>query len=252
MNILKTYLKRCIFCLALCFAVSSHAHNPPYLIISEIESGRLTFENEQIAAEYAAASKRLRIRRLEAMPWTKKIYVFIKAGFEHIIPDGLDHILFVLGLFFSSLKFRSLLIQVTAFTLAHSITLVLAGLGLVKIQGSFVEPFIALSIVWIAVENTLFKKTTRWRSLVVFMFGLLHGLGFANLLSQYGLPKNNFISLLFAFNVGVEFGQLFVLLVAFIVAKTLFKKSWKSGKIRVPASILIGCAGLYWLFQSLV
>ena len=139
-----------------CFQLN--AHNPEDFVISEIERGQLNFENEQIAAEYGAALKRQRIRRLNAMPWLKKIYIFIKAGFEHIIPEGLDHILFVLGLFFSSLKLRPLLIQVTAFTLAHSITLILAGLGLVKVQGSFVEPFIALSIVWIAVENTLFKK----------------------------------------------------------------------------------------------
>ena len=100
---------------------------------------------------------------------------------------------------FSSLKFRPLIIQVTAFTLAHSITLALAAAGLVQVQSYIVEPIIALSIVWVAVENTVFKKTTKWRPLVVFSFGLLHGLGFAALLTQYGLPKDNFISLLMAF-----------------------------------------------------
>ena len=145
-----------IFFLGLFFiSVSGYSHNPEKLVISEIERGQLNFENEKIAAEYGAALKRQRIRKLSAMSWSKKIYIFIKAGFEHIIPEGLDHILFVLGLFFSTLKLRSLILQVTAFTFAHSITLALAALGFFKLQLSVVEPLIFLSIVWVAVENTL-------------------------------------------------------------------------------------------------
>ena len=147
-----------LFFILLFTSFSANSHNPEKLVISEIERGQLNFENEQIAAEYGAALKRQRIRRLNAMSWFKKIYIFIKAGFEHIIPQGLDHILFVLGLFFSSLKFRSLIIQVTAFTLAHSITLALAAVGVVKLQLSLVEPLIFLSIVWVAIENTIFKQ----------------------------------------------------------------------------------------------
>ena len=184
------------------------------------------------------------------MPWLKKIYIFIKAGFEHIIPQGLDHILFVLGLFFSSLKFRPLIIQVTAFTLAHSITLALAAAGLVQVQSYIVEPIIALSIVWVAVENTVFKKTTRWRPLVVFSFGLLHGLGFAALLTQYGLPKDNFISLLMAFNVGVELGQLTVLLIAFVTVRLLLKGTTNKNILKIPASVLIGAAGLFGFLKQ--
>ena len=186
------------------------------------------------------------------MSWLKKIYIFIKAGFEHIIPQGLDHILFVLGLFFSSLKFRSLLLQVTAFTLAHSITLALAAVGVVKLQLSIVEPLIFLSIVWVALENSLFKKTTKWRSLVVFSFGLLHGLGFAALLTEYGLPKDNFISLLLAFNIGVELGQLAVLLVAFILVRAILRNSKNKDRLRIPASLIIGSVGLYWFIGSII
>ena len=229
----------------------SNAHNPEDFVISEIERGQLTFANETIAAEYGAALKRQRIRRLAAMPWLKKIYIFVKAGFEHIIPEGLDHILFVLGLFFSSLKFRPLIIQVTAFTLAHSITLALAAAGVVQLQSYIIEPLIALSIVWVAVENTVFKKTTKWRPLVVFSFGLLHGLGFAALLTQYGLPKDNFISLLMAFNVGVELGQLTVLLIAFLTVRTILKRSTNKNLLKIPASILIGVAGLFWFFEAI-
>ena len=244
--------RRGLFFILLFISFSANSHNPEKLVISEIERGQLNFENEQIAAEYGAALKRQRIRRLNAMSWFKKIYIFIKAGFEHIIPQGLDHILFVLGLFFSSLKFRSLIIQVTAFTLAHSITLALAAVGVVKLQLSLVEPLIFLSIVWVAIENTIFKQTTKWRPLVIFGFGLLHGLGFAALLTQYGLPKDNFISLLLAFNVGVELGQLAVLIMAFILVRAIFRKSQNKNQLKIPASIIIGLVGLYWFVDSLI
>jgi len=247
MRFSKTIL---FFVLFFC-CLHSNAHNPEDFVISEIERGQLTFANETIAAEYGAALKRQRIRRLAAMPWLKKIYIFVKAGFEHIIPEGLDHILFVLGLFFSSLKFRPLIIQVTAFTLAHSITLALAAAGMVQLQSYIIEPLIALSIVWVAVENTVFKKTTKWRPLVVFSFGLLHGLGFAALLTQYGLPKDNFISLLMAFNVGVELGQLTVLLIAFLTVRTILKGAANKNLLKIPASILIGVAGLFWFFEAI-
>jgi hypothetical protein len=246
-------LSRVSFTLFLLFtSLTANSHNPERLVISEIERGQLTFENDQIAAEYNAALKRQRIRRLNAMTWIKKVYIFIKAGFEHIIPQGIDHILFVLGLFFSTLKFRSLILQVSAFTLAHSITLALAALGFVKLQLSVVEPLIFLSVVWVAFENCLFKQTTKWRPLIVFIFGLLHGLGFAALLSQYGLPKDNFISLLLAFNVGVEIGQLTVLLVAFILIRLIFRKYKSNNQLKIPASILIGIFGLYWFIESLI
>ena len=242
-----------IFFLGLFFiSFTANSHNPEKLVISEIERGQLNFENETIATEYSAALKRQRIRRLSAMSWSKKMYIFIKAGFEHIIPQGLDHILFVLGLFFSTLKLRSLILQVTAFTFAHSITLALAALGFVKLQLSVVEPLIFLSIVWVAFENTFFKKTTKWRPLVVFTFGLLHGLGFATLLTQYGLPKDNFISLLLAFNVGVEFGQFAVLLAAFILIRLIYLKTEYKNQLKIPASILIGCTGLFWFIESII
>ena len=246
-------LNRVSFTLILLFtSLTANSHNPERLVISEIERGQLTFENDQIAAEYNAALKRQRIRRLNAMTWIKKVYIFIKAGFEHIIPQGIDHILFVLGLFFSTLKFRSLILQVSAFTLAHSITLALAALGFVKLQLSVVEPLIFLSIVWVAFENCFFKQTTKWRPLIVFIFGLLHGLGFAALLSQSGLPKDNFISMLLAFNIGVEFGQLAVLLLAFILIKLIMKKNWYSNEIKIPASLIIAAIGLFWFIERII
>lgn len=175
--------------------------------------------------------------------------LFIKAGVEHIIPKGLDHILFVLGLFFSSLILRRLLWQVTAFTLAHTITLALAAFGFVQVPVDIVEPLIALSIVWVAVENCVFKQANKWRPFIVFSFGLLHGLGFATVLSEYGLPKNNFVPSLLAFNIGVEIGQLLVLVTAVALVWFIRHKSWYRRRIQIPASLMIALVGLFWFIE---
>jgi len=141
---------------------------------------------------------------------------YIPVGFDHIVPLGLDHILFVLGLFFLSTHFWPLLWQVSAFTVAHTITLALAALGYVSIPASIVEPLIAASIVFVAVENVLSSGLSRWRPVVVFCFGLLHGLGFASVLGEFGLPDGTFVAALIGFNVGVELGQLLVIAIALL------------------------------------
>lgn len=142
---------------------------------------------------------------------------YIPVGFDHILPKGLDHILFVLGLFFLSTRLTPLLWQVSAFTLAHTITLAMAVLGLVSVPASIVEPLIALSIVYVAVENIVSDKLQRWRPFVIFGFGLLHGLGFASVLGEFGLPEGQVIPALIGFNIGVEFGQLTVIALAFLL-----------------------------------
>ena len=141
---------------------------------------------------------------------------YIPVGFDHIVPKGLDHILFVLGLFFLAARFRPLLVQVSLFTLAHTITLALAALGYVNLPGSIVEPLIAASIVFIAVENVWARGISKWRPYVIFGFGLLHGLGFASVLGEFGLPEGTFVAALIGFNVGVEVGQLFVIAIMFL------------------------------------
>lgn len=153
---------------------------------------------------------------------------YIPVGFDHIVPKGLDHILFVLGLFFLAARFRPLLLQVSLFTVAHTITLALAALGHTKFMDDFflgtfgiefiavVEPLIALSIVYVAVENIFMKGISPWRPFVIFIFGLLHGLGFASVLAEFGLPEATFVPALIGFNVGVEVGQLFVIAVMFL------------------------------------
>jgi hypothetical protein len=142
---------------------------------------------------------------------------YIPVGFDHILPKGLDHILFVLGLFFLSTRFAPLLWQVSAFTLAHTITLAMAVLGIVSVPGSIVEPLIAASIVYVAVENIVSDKLHRWRPFVIFGFGLLHGLGFASVLGEFGLPDGQIVPALIGFNIGVEFGQLTVIALAFLL-----------------------------------
>ncbi len=248
MRILRTI----VFCIFLCSSFSGLSHPIDELIILDIEQGQLNVKDQQMTAEYKAALKRQRMRRLAAMNWQEKFVLFTKAGVEHIVPKGLDHILFVLGLFFSSLILGSLLWQVTAFTLAHTITLALAALGIVQIPGAIVEPVIALSIVWIAVENCVFKQTNKWRPFIVFCFGLLHGLGFAAVLNQYGLPKGNLVPSLLAFNIGVELGQLLVLVSAALLVWLIRNKSWYRQRVQIPASLMIALVGLFWFVERVL
>jgi hypothetical protein len=175
---------------------------------------------------------------------------FIISGFEHIIPKGLDHILFVLGLFFFSLRMWPLLGQITAFTLAHTITLALASLQIVSIPASIVEPLIAASIVYVAVENIFGGKVGPLRIAVVFGFGLLHGLGFASVLSDVGLPEGRFLVALVGFNIGVELGQLAVIALAFVLLALPFgRQPWYRAAIAIPASCAIAAIGAWWTFE---
>jgi hypothetical protein len=165
---------------------------------------------------------------------------YVTAGFDHIIPKGLDHILFVIGLFLFSAQLRPLVTQVTMFTLAHTITLVMGALGVVHLPGNIVEPLIAASIVLIAVENIFTAKLTLWRPFVIFAFGLLHGLGFASVLSDFGLPSGLFVPALIAFNIGVEIGQLTVIAICFLTVGIWFrKKDWYHKVIVIPVSVTI-------------
>lgn len=175
---------------------------------------------------------------------------FIVSGFEHIVPKGLDHILFVLGLFFFSLRFRPLLGQVTAFTLAHTVTLALASLGVISVPAAIVEPLIAASIVYVAVENIFGGRIGWTRVAVVFGFGLLHGLGFASVLNEVGLPEGRFVVSLIAFNIGVELGQLAVIAVALVAFALPFgRQPWYRMAIAIPASCLIAATGAWWTVE---
>ena len=174
---------------------------------------------------------------------------YLVLGFEHILPLGLDHILFVLGLFLLSARVRPLLWQVTAFTAAHTLTLALASLRIVSLPSSVVEPLIALSIVYVGVENVVVRDLTPWRPAVVFAFGLLHGLGFAGVLEELGLPEGQLLPSLVGFNVGVELGQLAVLALAFGVLGVFTPRPWYRGRVAVPLSLLVAAVGLFWVWE---
>lgn len=176
---------------------------------------------------------------------------FLKLGFLHILPFGLDHILFVLGLFFFSTQLKPLLIQVTAFTIAHSITLGLSLLGVFSLPASIVEPLIALSIAVVAIENIFFRKLRPSRWVIVFGFGLIHGMGFAGVLRGLGLSDDQFLTTLLSFNLGVEFGQLAVIAAAVAATFWAWRKPWYFRFMVVPVSAAIALTGLFWTVQRL-
>lgn len=176
---------------------------------------------------------------------------YLRYGFVHVLPKGLDHILFVLGLFLLSRAWRPLIWQVTMFTLAHTITLALATLGFVKVQASIVEPVIALSIAAVAIENIFHPRYTRWRLIVVFIFGLVHGLGFASVLAEE-LSKASLAVGLVGFNIGVECAQLTVIALALLVTGWLRDPARYRQWIVIPASACIALAGLFWAVQRVI
>ena len=188
---------------------------------------------------------------------------YVKNGFVHIVPKGLDHILFVLGLFFYAARWQPLLGQVTLFTLAHSLTLFLASTGYIVVSPTLIEPMIAASIIYIAYENIRRQRMNAIRILVIFLFGLLHGLGFASVLSDImiddsmpsagGFANGKFILSLISFNIGVELGQLAVLAPAFLLFGVIANNAlWYRKLIALPASYLIGAIGAWMLFTRVI
>jgi len=171
---------------------------------------------------------------------------YLLLGYTHILPKGLDHILFVLGLFLLSTRVTPLLWQVTTFTVAHSITLGLSTYGVIALPSRVVEPLIALSIAYVAIENLATRELKPWRLALVFLFGLLHGLGFAGVLRELGLPRGEFLAGLLAFNVGVEGGQLTVIAVAMLLTWRFVNRSWYRRRVVIPASLIIAAIGIYW------
>ena len=184
---------------------------------------------------------------------------YLRLGFGHIIPEGVDHILFVLGLFLVGRRIGLLVWQVTAFTLAHAMTLGLGTFGVISLSPRIVEPLIALSIVWIAVENILLPPEdgqTRGgfnrRVAIVFLFGLLHGLGFARVLSELGLPQAERLFALATFNAGIELGQLGVIATALVTVGWFRNRPWYRGRIVIPASAGIALTGLFWTIERVL
>ncbi|MEP7312942.1 MAG: HupE/UreJ family protein [Pseudomonadota bacterium] len=187
----------------------------------------------------------------DLLPWSQQLALYLRLGFRHIVPEGLDHILFVLGLFFLGITWRKLVAQTTVFTIAHATTLFLSVYGIFRLPGQFVEPAIALSITVIATENVFRPRLGFGRLAIVFLFGLIHGLGFASSLSDVPFPKKDFLIALLGFNFGVDAGQLFVIGLAFLAVGWFRNRPWFRNRIAIPCSLAIAAVGLYWAVERI-
>jgi HupE / UreJ protein len=181
------------------------------------------------------------------------VLAYARLGVLHIVPGGLDHVLFVVAIVLIRARLRQVFVQISAFTLAHSLTLGLSLYGVMSMPTGIVEPLIALSIAYVALENLLTSSVRPHRVFVVFAFGLLHGLGFAGALMELSLPRSRFLQALIGFNVGVEIGQLTVVAIACAVALPFSCRPAAFRRfLAVPASCLIAVTGIVWTIGRLV
>lgn len=189
--------------------------------------------------------------------WTT-FTLYVGLGFEHILPAGADHLLFVLALLLASRSLRMVLLQISCFTVAHSITLMAASAGFIHLSSVWIEFFIALSIVVVGLENIIVTARCSYgphrphRFFLIFVFGLLHGLGFAGALGEVGLPSEHFLLALLGFNVGVEFGQIVFAGAVFAALFLLMKKSTYHRWVVIPGSLAVASIALYWTYERLL
>lgn len=187
---------------------------------------------------------------LSKLSRTEIFGTYLQLGFTHIIPLGFDHILFIISLYILEPRLKPVLLQATAFTVAHSITLGMAMYGLIQPPTEVIEPIIALSILFVAIENIITDRLNPWRVAIVFGFGLVHGMGFASALTGLGLPAKDYFGSLICFNVGVELGQVAVILLAWaLVGRWAANRGWYKQRVVVPVSIVIGLVAAYWTVE---
>jgi len=246
-----------VLCISL-MALSAHAANESAETkeVNPLDKKVMVISPEMKAAMENRSNSQVidqkEINVVDGLSTSQRFVKYLHSGFVHIIPRGIDHILFVLGLFLSTVIFSKLVWQVTTFTLAHSISLGLAASGIIQVSAEIIEPLIALSIAFVAFENIRNQESGSSRLIMVFIFGLLHGLGFAFVLAEFGLPSNAFLMSLFAFNIGVEVGQLTVLAVAGMLLYSWSKQPSYRICVQIPGSILIGIVGVYWTVERLM
>lgn len=201
----------------------------------------------------SAAQAHVRPGELSRLWRSNHALYYLGLGFQHILPAGTDHILFILTLFLLSPKLKAILWQATAFTLAHSITLGLSLYHVLRLSPAIIEPLITLSILVVALENVCSPKLRPARIGLVFLFGLVHGLGFAGALQRIGLPRADFLKCLLMFNLGVEAGQVTVILLAYLLIARWFRdKSYYRKWIVIPASVVIAFIALCWTVQRII
>ncbi len=192
------------------------------------------------------------VGELEKMSGKDAALLYLELGYTHILPLGLDHILFVLSLYLLSPKLKPVLWQATAFTVAHSVTLGLSMYHVIKPPASIVEPVIALSIMYVALENIFSPKLKKTRIGIVFLFGLVHGMGFASALGQLGLPEKSYLTSILMFNLGVELGQMTVIISAYLLfGKWFGEKPWYRKAIVIPLSAIIAVIACFWTIQRI-
>jgi hypothetical protein len=198
-------------------------------------------------------SKNISLTHLKFETQFEKFIKFIKIGFNHVLPLGFDHVLFIIAMALSLLPWRQLLVLVTSFTLAHSVTLGLSMLEVASIPANIVEPLIALSIAYVAVENLMSTKSLKRKAIIIFLFGLLHGLGFAYMLKSFVSNNESFVSTLVGFNVGVELAQIFI--VFFTLSIVYFLRKINTVLVTYLVNISLGAIsliGAYWFYDRLV
>lgn len=189
---------------------------------------------------------------MEVKPVTHVVTYYTWLGFQHILPLGFDHILFVISLFLMDSRLKPVIMQASCFTVAHTVTLILTSKGIIVPPSQIIEPVIAISIVFVALENIFIGELKPWRYAVVFLFGLIHGMGFANALNEIGLPRNTFYTSLISFNIGVELGQVAVIVLAyFLIGKFFSKEIWYRKRIVYPLSLLIALIAAYWTVERI-
>ena len=189
---------------------------------------------------------------LEGAPVKDVSWFYFTLGFKHIIPEGVDHVLFIVGICLINKTLKPIIWQATAFTAAHTIALALSMKNIIAAPPAIVEPIIAASIVFVAVENLVLQKMKPWRYLLIFMFGLVHGMGFASSLNEIGLPRNTFFTSILSFNVGVEVCQILIIsLVYFLIIKPFHSQVWYRKGIVYPISLMIALISSYWVFERI-
>lgn len=235
-------------------AVLEYVQNNPDATPEQIEAFA-----EQNSPEFSEATKGgadiIRIAQDQEAGFIDNSIDFIELGIKHIL-SGPDHIMFVLTLLLAFVSIGRTLKLVTAFTLAHSITLILAGASILTLSSQIVEPLIALSISIMAITTVFFRDakyigTIKAKAGIVFFFGLFHGLGFAGLLQEIQVPSDKFLSSLIAFNIGIEIGQLLVIMVALPLVLLFKDKPWYGRAIQAVA-IAIAVIGIVWAVQRVI
>ncbi len=230
-----------------------YLHDHPNATPEEIQAFALQ-EGGEMADKFKDKDEIIRIVRNQQTSVLDNAFDFLKLGVGHIL-SGPDHILFVLSLLLVFISMSEILKLTGTFTIAHSITLILSALGLITVSTRVSEPLIAFSIAFVAISTVFFRNSRfvggeKSKLATVFFFGLFHGMGFAGLLREIAIPSDKFVSSLFAFNIGIEVGQLIIIGVALPFIFLFRKKPWYPKVIQVFA-VIISLLALFWVVQRI-